>query len=1040
MAEIIIEGSLFKVGCTDPLASNYDPTATEPCNGCCEYGIGLDTGGLSTGGLDTGGLDIGSGGIGVGTLDPTSGLGGTGGGFTLDPGGVGVGTLDPGGLGFGGGGSTNCSGPFSITIEGQVLGVNSSECCNGTVIDGGLPPEGYEYYWDGQFCWYIQSCPTDLTCVDCNSFDWWNDKYISTHGGQSLSVSNPVLWQKLVDLVSNSGETFYVQTTTGDLLDPICCQKAKGTFNDGICFCGTGVIEEEIEPKCISNLQEFLEFISTTQGYNYFVTNSLLIGGALGLTNQQINFIVTNINNTGDSNNNGISDSTEARLILSNALNITGGFYVNFGSITKTPTAVNKGTCDSIGGYWFASTASNTGTGTVGTGTVGTGIVGTSTVGTGSLGFNTLGGTSTLDTGGLGFDTVGTSTLDVGGLGFDTLGTSTVGTGGLGFSTLDTGGLGLDTGGLGVGTLDPGSGIGVGGPAPGGTNTSTNGQCMCKPIVDQCDIDITEVVTTNTFDFYNNPIQIVTKNGSPISEACCNRLIKDYNLPWEWQKPYCYAKPKDDCLPVVFSLNDKDSEIKACESDLELSMWVYFGKPENPCQPIPDPPDNDVIVISGETCNIVLTPNLGSLDTGGLGVGTLEVGTSVGVGTSIGALNLIDAAAPNPNGNETLPSNNVCCYNNQNPILARITTTNPILNPFLVQVKEYNSNNDYFNGWVELKATLPTSGLTLNFGVNLEIYQGLNCCCNYDIFVDDIRVNCAKQESILIVNNIKCPGFELTKVIDNKKSWVYNPGLPDVGISDYDNIERGDGSFGTLNGEGTINRTFAPSLDADLPWRYTDYWAQSSVLEKHSNLVLNSKEFDLTFDMCADCPISASTLGCPDGYTLSGNTNVCYNMSGTTSAITITTVTYLSLYNLENYKKTFQSFWIPFMEQFVPATTIWVAGERWCNEPCTIIDVCDYDFELTDAQISIEPVPDNFFSTKTGGNSSTTLVPELIGSEVSGSLPLDILPSEYPNMLLIEDLGLVTSQPIILTQEEYNIDLTAYKDKFEETIIETVIN
>ena len=713
------------VGCTDPLASNYNPLANVNCNDCCLY-------------------------VASGTAVLTPNLGG---GTSVS-------------IGFGTANDVLCPGPFAITIDNEVLGVTSTECCNALTI--GNPPPGYEYYWQpdtqsetqqGGKCILRSTCPTDLTCVDCNNFDWWNDTYILNHNGQGLQVSSPILWQQLVSLVANSGQTFYVQTSTGNLLDEVCCGDAKGTFRDGVCFCETP-IDEIFEPRCISNINDFITFVSTTEGYNYFVANSSSLAGALDLTNQQMTFIVNNFFNTNDSNGNSVPDMTEARLLMSNALGITGGFYVNFGTVTNTPTGLNKGICDSIGGYW---------------------------------------------------DTV-------------------------------------------------------------------PGQCMCQPLVDQCDIDITMVQTTTTTDFYGNTIQIVTQNGTPISEACCNRLIKDYDLPLVCQVQLCYATQKEYCLPFLFTLNDKPMDVPACGNDLELSMWVYFGKPENPCQPIPDPPDDDVIIIDGEVCDITLTPNTGAIVVNP-GVGNLDsnlrsfstaTNETLAVGIDVGG----------PRGGETPKT---CCYSNLNPILARITTTNPILNPYLVQVKEYNSNTDYFDRWVKITATLPTSGLTLNFGVNLEIYQGLNCCCNYDIFVDDIRVNCAKDESLLVINDIQCPGFELTRVIDNKKSWVYNPGTPEVGISDYDVIERADGSFGMLNGEGIINRTFAPSLDADIPWRYTDYWNQSSVHERHSNLVLNTKELGLTFDMCADCPISGTTLGCPDGYTFSGNTLVCYkcDTSGT---------------------------------------------------------------------------------------------------------------------------------------------------------------
>jgi hypothetical protein len=333
-----------------------------------------------------------------------------------------------------------CVGPFSITTEGLVNGVESSVCCNISTI--GPIENGYSYYWDGKNCYYRKDCPTTLTCVDCTNFDWWNDTYISNHGGQGLQLTSPILWQQIVNLVTNSGQTFYVNSLDGEPLDEVCCIKSNGSYKDGICFCDKPT-QELSEPRCISNLNDFLNLISTTEGYTFFTTNFSTIGPSLDLTAQQINFILANINNSGDTNSNGISDLTEARLILSNSLNLTGGFYVNFGLITGDPTLVNKGICDQYKGYWDASiTNTNTGTNNI--------TVGTST-GSVSSGVNTV-------------STQATTTLRQ-------VGTET-----------PAGTINLNTF---VITQTP------------STSTPSDGNCMCKPIVDQCVIDITEVKIIN---------------------------------------------------------------------------------------------------------------------------------------------------------------------------------------------------------------------------------------------------------------------------------------------------------------------------------------------------------------------------------------------------------------------------------------------------------------------------------------------------------------------------------------------------------------
>jgi hypothetical protein len=158
-----------------------------------------------------------------------------------------------------------------------------------------------------------------------------------------------------------------------------------------------------------------------------------------------------------------------------------------------------------------------------------------------------------------------------------------------------------------------------------------------------------------------------------------------------------------------------------------------------------------------------------------------------------------------------------------------------------------------------------------------------------------------------------------------------------------------------------------------------------------------------------------------------------------TSATTITTITYLNLFQLENYKKTFQSFWIPFMEQFIPATTIWVAGERWCAEPCTIISPCDYDFELVEAEVSVFPVPTGFLPPQPMRRSSIP-IPTTISSVVSsvGTTSTGLLPQNPSNLLLINNIGLTSSTLIIRSQEEAAIDLQAYRSRFTAQITEVI--
>lgn len=158
----------------------------------------------------------------------------------------------------------------------------------------------------------------------------------------------------------------------------------------------------------------------------------------------------------------------------------------------------------------------------------------------------------------------------------------------------------------------------------------------------------------------------------------------------------------------------------------------------------------------------------------------------------------------------------------------------------------------------------------------------------------------------------------------------------------------------------------------------------------------------------------------------------------TTSASTVTTVTYLSLYELESYKKQFQSFWIPFMEQFIPATTIWVAGERWCNDVCTIVNPCDYDFELVEAEVSYQEVTEVLLkTTKTSGGYKSLLLDKNTSSIGALGAPVIFEVKETPLITPVKDLGATSSTPIIKTTAETNIDILTYRNRFTEPMLET---
>jgi hypothetical protein len=241
-----------------------------------------------------------------------------------------------------------------------------------------------------------------------------------------------------------------------------------------------------------------------------------------------------------------------------------------------------------------------------------------------------------------------------------------------------------------------------------------------------------------------------------------------------------------------------------------------------------------------------------------------------------------------PDSEQCIPEENVTVSigfyqgNNVNDDLELTTTT----------ISSFDLSTDGYCNWTNLSTEI------LNYrGEKFKlklIIEGLNECCDYDFYVDDISVDCVVEDTVTSTTPIKCPGFKLKRVIDNKKSWIYN-----------------DGEI--------INREFAINPDTDIPWRYTNYFEQSGIFEKHSNLVLNSKEMELTFNLCSVDHLDEK----------------------------------LNIFDLIDYKNNFQSFWVKFIEQFVPATTIFVAGEKWCttdDKICETYGVCGYEhnFNLID--------------------------------------------------------------------------------------------
>ncbi len=233
-------------------------------------------------------------------------------------------------------------------------------------------------------------------------------------------------------------------------------------------------------------------------------------------------------------------------------------------------------------------------------------------------------------------------------------------------------------------------------------------------------------------------------------------------------------------------------------------------------------------------------------------------------------------------------------------------------------------------------------------------------------------------------------------------------------------------------------------------------------------MVLNSKELYLNFNMKKvkpKCPEGYTLLNdqcirqtslCPSGFTLSGQTCV----SGTTTTpVTIENDFYpinlsgcqeeLSIYELINYKKNFQNFWVKFIEQFVPATTIFVSGEKWSNredEICEVIEPCGYINNFSELDLGLRStngVPTTQTRNKNINKRSSVVTSiEKVTSTKNGDYSdnktdAPILFDNFKASFLKKDNSILSSRRLTLRQGELELlkeGQKSYQDKFEEKV------
>lgn len=527
-------------------------------------------------------------------------------------------------------------------------------------------------------------------------------------------------------------------------------------------------------------------------------------------------------------------------------------------------------------------------------------------------------------------------------------------------------------------------GLGVG----GGGFWSYPTRC---PTFGDDDLEIVEVPNRG-----GSNLLVLTKGGSSesVSQFCCNNTTLGYNLSGEWvyrngrcelnkEQAGCKSTNLITISENLINLKDYGSCIG---NKLVVSAYLYFEKPEKTCN---ERSGWDYFY----NRSVVRQPDYETLST-----------------YTYRDENLVEGRYGNTKTENILPINNneQCCYDGNDPIEGvlmlqdrnknKINNGVTYIDTFSTTQTNVNTNvgvGEGFNEWVRLTTEIDLNNFSSDsFYVSVEFLSGIFKCCDYNIYLDDIRVECKQLGFIETTYTEPCIGYDINRVIDNKKSWVYNPGVEEISDETNDNLIRGRGQSGMnleetgvirAGGHGSINRVFAPSVDAELNYRDTDYYNFHGVIEKHSKLVMNSKELVLQFNMCPDndCLINPSFLLHDNGYVVDDEGGRIIIDEGSK---------FPNLVELERFKKTFQSFWVQFIEQFIPSTTIFIGGEKWCNNRiCDEKVVGDYLLDVTneDGVISdkiVDGAPKNKEKIKT--ILSQQFEDKLIGSVVGDTKSL----------------------------------------------------
>lgn len=358
--------------------------------------------------------------------------------------------------------------------------------------------------------------------------------------------------------------------------------------------------------------------------------------------------------------------------------------------------------------------------------------------------------------------------------------------------------------------------------------------------------------------------------------------------------------------------------------------------------------------------------------------------------------------------------------------------------------------------WTTVKFNINNSivGQKIKLGFNFN-----NIPCEFNFLVDNIKIDklcIVTNEDILNLTN--CPGFDITRIVDNKKSWDYT--------------------------ETMVKRT----VDY-LDFRETSYY------EYDSRLLLNSKEVDLTLDaaqaidndvLCYirknDCFFTGNTgTTISDPYLSVFKTEidviddvnefrefVLTRLIDPKSRQVIRSYPllrylfdkYLNLcgmntcdnlgnqYNydsLQNFIDLIGDYWINLVEQLVPSTSIWKGATRfyrntvfdqpkykyknysllYCNTDCETLSNPSYDCQLTIPESSFDGFIKNIYALS-NPKTYESLIYNCWGNTYGYSTPIGEVAVAVPAIKGRYGYNDITDEPILLTPDQYGVIDASY--------------